>query len=330
MNVRLAGHHHSSAPHRAARHPQVGAAPTVSDPYVRLIVDAAVRRGLAVEVLDADDGELRLATADGRTVTTRSSLSERTSAVAMWRCQDKLVTRRVLGRHGIVVPRGRQASFDDVDERFLDDVGEAVVKPVVGESGDGVTVGVTTPAQLREATAKAVEVSPRVLIEERSPGDDVRVVVIGGEVVAAAVRRPAAIVGDGQHTVRQLVRRDGAGVAMGELLRVLARNGRQLDTIPDDGERVALAAVSNVHKGGSITDVTDTLSEALRQVAIDVAAAIEIPVVGVDLMAPDVTGDRYAVIEANERPGLANHEPHPTAERFLDVLFPAVDSPGGV
>ena len=59
---------------------------------------------------------------------------------------------------------------------------------------------------------------------------------------------------------------------------------------------------------------------------MNAAMALEIPVVGLDLLVPDVAGDEYVIIEANERPGLANHEPQPTAERFIDLLFPHVSA----
>jgi D-alanine-D-alanine ligase-like ATP-grasp enzyme len=79
---------------------------------------------------------------------------------------------------------------------------------------------------------------------------------------------------------------------------------------------------ANLHTGGTLHDVTAELSKSLRAVAERAARALKIPVVGLDLMVPDPAGDEYVLIEANERPGLANHEPQPTAERFIDFLFP--------
>ena len=88
------------------------------------------------------------------------------------------------------------------------------------------------------------------------------------------------------------------------------------------GETLVVRKTANLHTGGTIHDETARLHPKLAEVAIRAARALEIPVVGFDLMVPDVTGDDYAIIEANERPGLANHEPQPTAERFVDLLFP--------
>ena len=79
---------------------------------------------------------------------------------------------------------------------------------------------------------------------------------------------------------------------------------------------------ANLHTGGTIHDVTAAVHPALAEAAVKVARTIDIPVVGVDFIVPSVEGPDYVFIEANERPGLANHEPQPTAERFIDLLFP--------
>lgn len=293
------------------------------DPYIQVILDEAAARRITVEVLDDHDGELVMTHPDGRQVTTRASLSEHTSALAAWRCQDKRATRRVLEAAGLAVAAGRCATFDDADRTFLDEVGEVVVKPVAGQTGDGVTVGVRTPDALAAAIDVALEHGPDVLLEARAPGEDLRVVVIDGQVVAAALRAPAEVAADGEHTVGQLLDAEDVGLPADEVDRSLADQGLDLDDVPPHDRGVAVSAVANVHRGGSIRDVTAELSDHLRQVSIAVAAAIAIPVAGVDLIVPDVSGDDYVVIEVNERPGLANHEPHPVVAAWFDHLFPA-------
>ncbi len=179
---------------------------TVDDlnPYARIIADEAMRRGIRVEVIDAETGEMRLSHG-GRSVVTRESLSEYTSAVAMSRCDDKRLTRRIVAEAGIVVPKGRLATFDAEDHAFLAEVGDVVVKPTRGEQGKGITVGVDGPEALDAALARAREQHPEVLIEQRASGDDLRLVVIDGKVVAAALRKPAEVIGTGKHTIRELI-----------------------------------------------------------------------------------------------------------------------------
>jgi D-alanine-D-alanine ligase-like ATP-grasp enzyme len=79
---------------------------------------------------------------------------------------------------------------------------------------------------------------------------------------------------------------------------------------------------ANLHTGGTIHDVTSRLSLPLCRAAVEAARALDIPVVGLDFLVPSPEGQEYVIVEANERPGLANHEPQPTAERFIDLLFP--------
>ena len=310
---------------------------TVDDlnPYARIIADEAIRRGIWVEVLDAETGEIRLSHG-GRTVITRESLSEFTSAVAMCRCDDKRLTRRLVSEAGIHVPRARLATFDDGDVEFLTEVGEVVVKPTRGEQGKGITVGVTVEhgaAELAAAVARARQEFPEVLIEQRVNGNDLRLVVIDGRVVAAALRLPPEVIGTGEHGVRDLIvaesrRRSAATggesrIPIDEVTEAtVGEAGWKMDDVLPQGMRLRVRHTANLHQGGTIHDVTPSVNQELCRVAVAAAEAIGIPVTGIDLLVPDVTGQEYAFIEANERPGLANHEPQPLAAAFVDYLFP--------
>ncbi|TMK50919.1 MAG: hypothetical protein E6G66_06880 [Actinobacteria bacterium] len=277
--------------------------------YTRIIVDEARMRGIAVDIFDPARGGLAL-TYGGRTVRTLESLSELTSAVAFRICDDKRQTREVLERAGIAVPPGRCATFDDADLDFLAEHEDVVVKPVRGEQGWGVTVGVTSPEGLDRARTEASD-----------------------EVVAASVRRPAQVVGTGSRTIAELVQEEsrareaatgGAStIPLDHTTReVVASAGYRLDDVLENGVTLAVRRTANLHTGGTIHDITDDLHPALAATAVEVAQVIGIPVVGVDLVVPGVDSPDHVVIEANEQPGLANHEPRPTAARFIDLLFP--------
>ena len=301
-------------------------------PYARIIADEAARRGIRVSVLDADTGYLELEHA-GRTVITRESLSQYTTAVAMSRCDDKRVTRKVVEAAGVRVPRGRTASFDDGDREFLREVGSLAVKPARGEQGAGISLGVSSVDELEAALARAGGAGTEILLEEFCEGDDLRVLVIDGRVVAAAVRRPAEVLGDGEQCIRELIaarsrRRERASGgestipldAVTEL--TVQQQGWSFDDVLPRGERLQVRRTANLHTGGTIHDVTAKLHPALADAAVRAATAIDIPVTGIDLLVPDVEGPDYVFIEANERPGLANHEPQPVVEAFVDYLFP--------
>jgi GNAT-family acetyltransferase (TIGR03103 family) len=304
------------------------------NPYARIIAEEALRRGIRVEVTDAEFGEMQLSLG-GRSVLTRESLSEFTSAVAMSRCDDKRATRRLMERAGVRVARGAVAREGELSDAtaLLDEVGAVVVKPARGEQGRGITVGVRDAEGLERAVGYALQFCPDVLVEELVAGDDLRVVVIDREVVAAAVRRPAEVVGDGRTTLTELVRstsRRRERATGGEsriplddtTAEVAADAGYGMDDVPPLGERIPVRRTANLHTGGTIEDVTDRLHPAVVEASVRAAAALDIPVTGLDFLVPDVEGPEYVFIEANERPGLANHEPRPTAERFVDLLFP--------
>jgi GNAT-family acetyltransferase (TIGR03103 family) len=181
--------------------------------------------------------------------------------------------------------------------------------------------------------AEARNHAETVLLEQFFQGDDLRIIVIDYRVVAAAIRRPAEVTGTGEHTVAALIeaqsRRRAAATGGeskipmdAETARCVAANGYSMDDVLPEGQVLPVRKTANLHTGGTIHDVTDRLHRTLVDAAIAGAKALDIPVVGFDFLVPSVTQPDYVIIEANERPGLANHEPQPTAERFVDLLFP--------
>ncbi|MEY6433124.1 N-acetylglutaminylglutamine synthetase [Thioalkalicoccus limnaeus] len=302
------------------------------NPYATIIVNEARRRGIGVEVLDAEAGYFALVLG-GRRIVCRESLSELTTAVAMSRCDDKAVTHRLLRRAGLRVPEQVRVEALDQAEAFLSRFGRVVVKPARGEQGAGISVDVRDAEALQKAIQVARRFSAHVLLEEMVAGEDLRIVVIDYQVVAAAVRRPAQVIGTGQHSIRDLIqaqsrrRRAATGGESSiplddETARCCRQEGYELDDILPAGVALTVRKTANLHTGGTIHDVTADLHPRLAEDAIAAARALAIPVTGLDFIVPAVDGPDYAIIEANERPGLANHEPQPTAERFVDLLFP--------
>ncbi|MFG0720662.1 N-acetylglutaminylglutamine synthetase [Pseudomonas sp. GLN_6] len=305
---------------------------TPMNPYARIIVDEALRRGIEVQVDDADAGLFTLSHG-GRRIRCRESLSDLTSAVSMTLCQDKRLTHRALARAGLCLPAQRLAGSAEDNAAFLAEHGSLVVKPVDGEQGQGVAVDLRTPLDVQDAIERASTFDSRVLLESFHPGFDLRILVIGFAVVAAAIRRPAEVIGDGQHSIGELIdaqsrRRQAATEGESripkdaETLRTLHAAGVDYDSVLPAGQRLAVRKTANLHTGGSLEDVTDILHPALADAAVKAARALDIPVVGLDLLVPAADQPEYVFIEANERAGLANHQPQPTAERFIDLLFP--------
>lgn len=302
------------------------------NPYAQIIIKEARRRGIGVEVLDEIAGYFALSFG-GRTVVCRESLTELTSAIAMSRCDDKAVTRRLLNQAGLKVPAQIEASNEDDIEAFLNQYLRVVVKPARGEQGAGISVDIQSLADVHTAIEKARQVHERVLLEQYVAGQDLRIIVIDFKVVAAAVRKPAQIRGTGHHRITELIEKQSRrrAAATGgescipldaETARCIQSAGYHLDSVLPQDATLIVRKTANLHTGGTIHDVSPQLHPTLKNAAMRAARAIDIPVVGFDFLVPEVDQEQYVIIEANERPGLANHEPQPTAECFIDLLFP--------
>lgn len=308
------------------------------NPYARIITEEAYRRGIAVEVIDAPTGLFRLSLG-GRVINCRESLTDATTAVAMTRCDDKALTRRLLSDGDLCVPAQQTLHSEEEALAFLERHEHVVIKPARGEQGRAVAVDLTSPGEVRSAYQAAAQTGEQVLGEEFVAGKDLRIIVINDEVVAAAVRMPASVIGTDRHTIRELIekqsRRRSAATAGESLIpmdeetsRCVASHGYSMDDVLPAGVELAVRKTANLHTGGTLHDVTPVLHPVLEEAARKAAALLDIPVVGLDLIVDAPEQPRYAIIEANERPGLANHEPQPTAARLLDFLFPLTSGTG--
>ncbi|MGE0610833.1 MAG: N-acetylglutaminylglutamine synthetase [Hyphomicrobiales bacterium] len=311
----------------------IGPAPEESfNIYAQIIIDEARRRGISVEAEDASAGLFTLSLG-GRSISCRESLSDLTSAVVMSRCDDKALTHRLLAAEGLKVPEQVTVRSEDDAVRALDRFGRIVLKPARGEQGKGVFVDLRSAEAVRRAWQEASKLCESVVVEEFVTGEDLRIIVIDGEVVAAAIRRPATIICDGKLTIEKLIEvqsRRRATATGGEsripiddeTRRAVRAANYSLNDMPPEGTKLRVRKTANLHTGGTIHDVTGELHPELEKAAIKAAAVLRIPVVGLDFMVPSISEPEYHIIEANERPGLANHEPAPTAEKFIDFLFP--------
>ena len=177
-----------------------------------------------------------------------------------------------------------------------------VVKPQDGNQGKGVTVNITTRAQLEAAYATSQKYSDEVMVERFLPGHDFRLLVVGDQLVAAARREPPQVLGDGQHTIRELVdivnqdprRGSGHGTALTKIrlddiaIARIAGEGLTPDSIPAQGQRVVLRNNANLSTGGSATDVTDDVHPEVAARAIEAAQTIGLHICGVDVICESI------------------------------------------
>ncbi|HEU4347366.1 MAG TPA: cyanophycin synthetase [Actinoplanes sp.] len=318
-------------------------------PSTAAIIAAARRRGIPVERF-GDLSLLRLGWGNRRRLAW-AAMTDRTGGVGIDIAGDKEVTRQLLAASGIpVVPGGAAATAEDAVRLLAELGGPVVVKPRRGRQGEHVALHLDTPEQVLGACATA---GGDVVVERQLAGRDYRVLVVNGEIVAAAERIAAHVVGDGEHTVAELIEltntdpRRGAGhcrvltrLHVDDVVTgVLERQGCTLRTVPAAGREVWLRDNANLSTGGTSRDVTDRLHPDVRRLCLRVAALVALDIAGIDLKLPDiaeplppagapedVTG---GVIEVNAAPGLRMHLA-PVQGRARDVgdaivraMFPA-------
>ena len=304
----------------------------ILNPYSMIIINEARKRGIRVDILDADNNFFGLSSG-GTSIVCRESLTDLTSSIAMSRCLDRRITTRLLDDSGLYVPDQILASTPTKNLEFMEEHGTIVVKPCIGIESAGTTVDVSTKDDLLRAIRHAKKVNHDVLLEEMVKGQNMRVVVIDFEVVAAAIVHPPKIVGTGEHSILQLIekqsrRREHATQGENkipvdkELTQTLLDAGYGLDDILFKGRELQVRKAANMHFGATAKDVTDELNPTLIEAARQAAYVLDTPIVGLDFIISDPSEDKYVIVEASVRPKLTGHEPQPVAERFIDFLFP--------
>ena len=315
---------------------------TATGPSTAAIIAAARRRGIPVERL-ADLSLLRLGWGNRQRLAW-AAMTDRTGGVGIDIAGDKQITRELLSAAGVpVVPGGAAATATEAVAWRQRLGGPVVVKPRHGRQGEHVAMNLCDDAAVAAAFAGP---GGDKVVERQLGGRDYRVLVVGGEIVAAAERIAAHVVGDGEHTVAELVEAVNADPRRGEgHARVLTRidpaacDATVLATVPVAGSTVWLRDTANLSTGGTSRDVTDRMHPAVARLCLRVAALVGLDVAGIDLRMPDIAeplppaGDpddvTAGVIEVNAAPGLRMHlapvhgRPRDAGDAIVRSMFPA-------
>ncbi|WP_437503129.1 cyanophycin synthetase [Sorangium sp. So ce1099] len=306
---------------------------TALGPSTRAVVKAAEKRGIPWSRLN-DESLLVFGYGKHRRFV-QATTSCNTSFVAVEIAGDKQLTKELLERAGLPAPKGVVVRTAGDAARALGELrAPVVVKPLDGNQGKGVSLNLRTEEQVREAFEIARQHRSRVLVEEMVSGRNYRVLVVNGRVVAASERLPAHVVGDGQHTVAELIELENRNplranghngvltkIVVDDVVRAgLAKHGRSLDEVPAPGERFFLRESVNLSTGGIARDVTDEIHPDTARMCERAARAIDLDICGIDLVAEDIAKPlgRGAIIELNAAPGIRMHE-HPSEGKPRDV-----------
>jgi cyanophycin synthetase len=273
----------------------------------------------------------------------QATITGRTSHIAVELASDKEETNKLLQMLGLPVPKQELVQSADAAARAARRIGyPVVVKPYNGNHGRAVAIHLTTEDAVRAAFTAAQEVSRSVLVESFITGEDHRLLVVNGELVAATRRTPGHVVGDGKHTIAQLIdvvnQDPRRGIGHEKVLtrleldaqaeRLLEKLGYTAATVPKAGEVVYLRSTANLSTGGTATDVTDVIHPDNAEMAVRAIQAIGLDVGGVDFLCADIT-ESYkkhggAICEVNAAPGFRMHSA-PSEGKARDVAGPVID-----
>lgn len=319
-------------------------------PSTACIVGAATDRGIPHMRLNAGNlvqlgygaNQQRIWTAE----------TDYTSAIGESIASDKELTKSLLASCGVPVPEGQIVANAEEAWEAAEDIGLPVaVKPSDANHGRGVSLELHTREEVIAAFAVAEPEGSDVMVERFIRGSEHRLLVVGGQVVAAARGEVITVTGDGTSTVAQLIEsqlnsdpRRGAEEEFPLDVIVLATDAKlqlELKRQELDGTSVpASGRVVTIQRNGNMAiDCTDQVHPEVAHAAVLAARVVGLDIAGVDLVAQDISrplaAQGGAIVEVNAGPGLLMHlkpavgSPRPVGRAICDHLFPD-DAPGRI
>lgn len=314
-------------------------------PSTQAIIDAARSRGIPVKLME-HGSLLRLGTGKYRQFVA-ATITGRTPCIGVDIACDKTLTKKILAEAMIPTPRGAIARDEEHALEIARELGGmVVVKPADGNQGKGVSLNLQSEAEIRSAYKVAQNYSAKILVEEQIFGRHYRILVVNNRVEAVSERFPARVVGDGIHSIKDLIEIENRNPLRGEehekpltkikvdqvVFNVLARQNLTMNYVPQRGEEINLRDNANLSTGGTAADVTDDIHEENKILACRIARLLDLDVAGIDVVTEDIAqpllAGRGAVIEVNAAPGIRMHlfpargQRRPVGDAIVDYLFP--------
>lgn len=310
-------------------------------PSTQSLVDAAVARNIPfLRLNEASLIQLGYGKYQKRV---QATITSETKFISVELASNKNATANLLDSLGLPVPLQRILSTEREAVNAAHSIGyPVVVKPLDGNHGRGISINLTTDEEVVQAFAVAKEVSRQVIVESYIDGEDHRMLVVNGKLVAVAKRVPGHVVGNGKSTVTELIDivnldpRRGLGhekvLTRLELdyaaTQLLAKKGYTAETILKDGEICYLRDTANLSTGGTAIDLTDQVHPDNKEMAERAIKAIGLDVGGVDFLVKDIRQSYHdiggGICEVNAAPGFRMHT-HPTEGKARDVAGAVID-----
>ncbi len=314
-------------------------------PSTRAIVNEATRRGIPyIRLNEASYVQLGQGIHQRRI---QATLMDNTSAIGVEIADDKERTKKLLSSMGIPVPEGRSVETVDEALKVAETIGyPVVIKPLTGNHGRGITVNVSNAEELLVAFRIASGICETAIVEKYIKGFDFRILVIDGKFVAAALREPAYVIGNGKDSIQQLIdeinKDPERGIDHEKNLtqitidymteRLLNIEKLTLKSILDDGKKLYIKSTANLSAGGTALDVTENVHPLNQQMAERISRIVGLNVIGIDIIADSLEKplekEFSGVVEVNAAPGFRMHQnptkgnPRCIATHIVDMLFP--------
>lgn len=277
----------------------------------------------------------------------QAAMTDQTSCIGVDIAGDKQLTRQILNESAIPVPRGVVVSSEEeIIEKFREFKGSVAVKPCQGNQGKGVSLSLTTENEVLCAFRLAESYNSKVIVEEYIKGNNYRLLVVGGKLVASAKRIPPIVTGDGKSSIKELVEQENSNPLRGEghenyltkihldsvVIMDLNRKGLNMTSVPLLGEKVMLRQSANLSTGATAVDVTDIVHPENVRLAEYASKVLKLDIAGVDMILEDISKSyleqKGAIIEVNAAPGLRMHllpskgQSRDIGSEIVNMLFP--------
>lgn len=316
-----------------------------------------IQKGIKTEILDENDQFLCLQFGDHIEYVKNGNMTSHDSYISPLIMENKVVTKKVLEKAGFNIPQS--VEFTSVEQAVanyrLFEGRAVVIKPKSTNYGLGITIfqqGVNDPDDFAKAVEIAFREDKEVMVEDYLVGTEYRFFVLGEETLAVLLRVPANVIGDGIHSVAELVakkndhplRGDGSRtplkkITLGDIEKLqLKEQGLTIDSVPEKDRLVQLRANSNISTGGDSIDMTDEMHSSYKTLAVGIAKAMGAAVCGVDLIIPDLNKpaqpnlNSWGVIEANFNPMMMMHifpyagKSRRLTQNVIKMLFPELEN----
>ncbi len=318
--------------------------------FLRPIIEEAESRGIDVSFFSEFRTRFTILSYEGHTEFIRNTLTNHVGSVTSLMLKNKYFQSVLLSQKGYNTPKTQIVYVEkSKKDKFIQNFNQfpCVVKPLDNYGGKGITVNVTNYTDLEKAIELAcgmsIKYKDKCIVQEMVYGsEEYRVLVIGNKDVFLVKRTPFRVIGDGKHSIQELIKIYNDNVVkvdktryvqIGEsIMNILQEKSLKLDYIPKDKEIIKLSYKANSHDGGSSEEMTKFLPDTLKQFAIKLSLDFKLPIVGIDIITSDINNPNQCVLELNLTPGLNIHvaptfgTPTKPQKAIIDLLFPETKS----